>query len=68
METTKRKRAPSAESVRAYRAKTGNAYGKAYAKARAAAVAQLVAAHAEEFAALLEKARIDAGLGPTRRA
>lgn len=50
----------------AYRARTGNAYGKAYAKARAAAVNELIGAHPEEFASFLEKARIDVGLGPTR--
>lgn len=64
----KRVRAPgsSADSVRAYRERTGNAYGKAYAKAKAEAVKALCAAHPEEFASLLEKARIDVGLGPTR--
>jgi hypothetical protein len=64
----RRTRAPgsSADSVRAYRERTGNAYGKAYAKAKAEAVKALCAAHPEEFAALLEKARIDVGLGPTR--
>lgn len=63
----KRKRSSSAASVAAHRAKTGNAYGKAYAKARASAVAALIAMHPEDFAAQLEKARIDVGLGPTAR-
>lgn len=64
---TKRKRSPSAASVARHRAKTGNAYGKAYAKARAAAVNQLIDQHPQEFAELLEKARIEVGLGPTTR-
>ena len=58
----------SADSVRQYRARTDNAYGKAYAKARAAAVTALIAKHPDDFADLLEKARVDCGLGPTRRA
>lgn len=62
----KRERKPSAESVRKHRERTGNAYGKAYAKARASAVKQLIEMHPQDFAELLEKARIDAGLGPTR--
>ena len=64
----RRQRPPGASSasVAAYRARTGNAYGKAYAKARAAAVNELIGAHPEEFASFLEKARIDVGLGPTR--
>lgn len=56
----------SAESVRAYRERTGNAYGKAYAKAKRMALQALADAHAEEFAQLLEKERINVGLGPTR--
>lgn len=61
-------RRSSAESVRAYRERTGNAYGKAYAKAKRLAGQALADAHPEEYAALLEKARIDVGLGPTRTA
>lgn len=61
-----RKRGSSAESVARHRAKTGNAYGKAYAKAKAAALRELTTMHPEDFALLLEKARIDVGLGPTR--
>lgn len=64
---TKRVRSSSAASVAAHRAKTGNAYGKAYAKARTQANRELAEAHPEEFAELLEKARIDNGLGPTQR-
>ena len=56
----------SADSVRAYRERTGNAYGKAYAKAKRIALQALADAHPEEYAAFLEKARIDVGLGPTR--
>ena len=58
----------SAESVRLYRARTDNAYGKAYAKARATAVTALIAQYPQDFAVLLEKARVNSGLGPTRRA
>lgn len=64
----KRPRSSSAASVAAHRARTGNAYGKAYAKARTQANRELAEAHPVEFAELLEKARIDNGLGPTQRA
>lgn len=64
----KRPRSSSAASVAAHRERTGNAYGKAYAKARTQANRELAEAHPEEFAELLEKARIDNGLGPTQRA
>lgn len=56
----------NAAAVRAYRERTGDAYGKAYRKARDLALKELIALHPEEYALLMDSARRSVGLGPTR--
>ena len=63
----RRSSSSGAAAVAAYRQRTGGAYDKAYRTARDQATKALIAAHPEEFAALLDEARRTVGLGPTRR-